>query len=290
MPVKRSKRQKAGHTRKRRPASDASTKRLAYLLAAIVAGIVTYLIASAKLANNSKPHISGNLEEVITNPDLPEQMLHYEGMTISFNPSTHQPNWVSWELLASEVNGETTRESSFTTDPNVKGCATTDDYRRSGYDRGHMAPAGDMKWSDKAMQQSFLLTNVCPQAGELNRGSWKKLEEKCRQRAIADSAIVIVCGPIFLPGEGTEQIGETGVAVPRRFFKVILSPYTNPPTSIGFIMPNGPVPGGMQNHAVSVDSVESLTGHDFFSALPDDIETATESKCDFNRWSRILRK
>ncbi len=153
-----------------------------------------------------------------------------------------------------------------------------------------MAPAGDMKWSPETMRESFLLTNICPQAGELNRGAWKKLEEKCRQRAIADSAVVIVCGPVFIPGEGIERIGTTGVAVPRKFFKVILSPYTDPPSAIGFIMPNSYVKGGMQTHAVSVDSVEALTGHDFFTALPDDVETTVEAQCDFNRWSRMPRR
>lgn len=79
------------------------------------------------------------------------------------------------------------------------------------------------------------------------------------------------------------------MAVPRQFFKVILSPYADPPTAIGFIMPNGPVPGGMQTHAVSVDSVEAVTGHDFFSALPDQLEQQLEKQCNFPAWSRIRR-
>ena len=80
-------------------------------------------------------------------------------------------------------------------------------------------------------------------------------------------------------------IGSNGVAVPQGFFKVVLSPYTTPPRAIGFLMPNGPVPGGMQKCAVSVDSVESVTGFDFFAALPDNIANEIESQCDFLRWS-----
>ena len=259
-------------------------------MALVVVAAIIYLVASARNHQHQTLATEGSLEHVVTNPLLEEEIIPYKGMTISFNSSTHQPNWVAWELLASETDGENNRESAFQTDYDVDGCATTDDYRGSGYDRGHMAPAGDMKWSPETMRESFLLTNVCPQAGELNRGAWKKLEEKCRQRAVADSALVIVCGPIFIPGEGVETIGRTGVAVPRRFFKVVLSPYTDPPMAIGFIMPNGYVKGGMQTHAVSVDSVEAITGHDFFSALPDDIEATIESQCDFNRWSRIRRR
>lgn len=290
MPKKQTQRRKAGRSTRRRPASDASTKRAGYMLALAVVAAIIYLVASARNHTPREIITEGSLEHVVTNPMLEEETIRYKGMTVSFNRSTHQPNWVAWELLASETDGESNRESSFQTDPAVEGCATTDDYRNSGYDRGHMAPAGDMKWSAETMRESFLLTNICPQAGELNRGAWKKLEEKCRQRAVADSALIIVCGPIFTPGESIERIGATGVAVPRRFFKVILSPHTDPPIAIGFIMPNGYVKGGMQTHAVSVDSVEALTGHDFFSALPDDIETQVESQCDFNRWSRIRRK
>ena len=290
MPYRKPKSRKAGRSPRRRPASDASTKRLAWILATLMAAVVTYLVASAKKAPENVQNFNGNLCAVETCPGLPETILDYRGMTVSFNPETHQPNWVSWELLESEASGQVARASQFAPDPDVEGCPSLNDYRRSGYDRGHMAPAGDMKWDEEAMQQSFLLTNVCPQAGDLNRGAWQNLEEKCRQRARADSAVVIVCGPVFLPGEAVERIGTSGVAVPRRFFKVILSPYTDPPVAIGFIMPNGYVKGGMQTCAVSVDSVESLTGHNFFSALPDDIEKRVESECDFNRWSRISRK
>ena len=232
----------------------------------------------------------GNLMAVVTNPSVPSQFKSYTGMDLSFNSRCHIPNWVSWELTADETTGDVDRTNKFYNDPEIEGCPDSWDYSNSGYDRGHMAPAGDMKWSAEAMRQSFLLTNVCPQKGDLNRGAWQKLEEKCRQKALTDSAVIIVCGPVFLPGEGIERIGATGVAVPRRFFKVILSPYIDHPTAIGFIMPNGPVAGGMMTHAVSVDSVEALTGHDFFAELPDEIETIVESQCDFNRWSRIRRR
>lgn len=280
--------------KRNRSRADAANRRLGMIAGVIIVILVAWFISTARSYSESKDKplnlpVGSSLEEVVTNSQMQEWLIRYQGFTVSFNPETHQPNWVSWELLASETDGETAREKSsgFAADPNAPGCARPTDYTRSGYDRGHMAPAGDMKWSASTMNQSFLMTNICPQAGELNRGSWKKLEEKCRQKAIADSAVIIVCGPIFDAGKPYRRIGETGVAVPDKFFKVILSPYTTPPTAIGFIMPNGTVPGGMQPHAVSVDSVENLTGHDFFSALPDEIESKVEAQCDFNRWSRI---
>jgi endonuclease G len=229
------------------------------------------------------------LLRVTTNQSLDETMLtDYKAMTISFNPKYHIPNWVSWELLGSETEG-TLGRGNFAADPNVESCPTLDDYRGSGYDRGHMAPSADMKWDETAMEQCFYLTNMCPQLHSLNNGTWKNLEEKCRTWAKADSAIIIISGPV-LTQKPKEYIGKNRVAVPQSFFKVILAPYANPPRGIGFIMPNGDVKGGLQACAVSIDSVESVTGHDFFSALPDSIEQQVEQECRFHYWSTIRAK
>lgn len=227
----------------------------------------------------------GNLLEVKTNPALlSDRPVSYEGMEISFNPRMHEPNWVAWELTDEETRGTVGRENSFYCDEKVEGCAEHYDYNYSGYDRGHMAPAGDMKWSEKAMHNSFSMANVCPQSKALNTGAWKRLEEKCRTWARANGSIYIICGPI-LTDKPVDYIGDTRVAVPQRFFKVILSPNEKPMRGIGFIMPNDRVPGGMQAAAVSIDSVERATGHDFFSSLPDEIENEVESQCDFHYWS-----
>ena len=116
---------------------------------------------------------------VVTNPNLRGVDVEYAGMIMSFNPSMHVPNWVSWELTESETTYHAKRFNKFMADESVEGCAETWDYNYSGYDRGHMAPAGDMKWSDEAMRQTFYLTNICPQMKSLNTGAWKRLEEKC---------------------------------------------------------------------------------------------------------------
>lgn len=281
------------HTRRRKRRAGSSVKITGRLLLLAVLGTVVWWVACAK--HNDSPRdvtdaLEGSLEEVRIPAGVPEKLLRYTGMTVSFNNETHQPNYVVWELLGSEAAGTEPRTNDFFADTSVKGSAYPEDYKYTGYDRGHMAPAGDMKWDEKAMHESFLMTNMCPQAPELNRGAWKKLEEKCRAKAMADSAVIIVCGPIFDTPEPSMRIGNTGVAVPDRFFKVVLSPYTDPPQAIGFIMPNGPVPGGMQPHAVTIDSVESVTGFDFFSALPDDLEERLESSCNFNRWSHTSRR
>lgn len=230
--------------------------------------------------------LDGNFEYVKTASGIDETLVTYTGMSISFNPGLHIPNWASWELTRDEAAGTEPRANNFARDYDVDGCADPSDYRGSGYDRGHMVPAADMKWSRQAMTESFYMTNICPQAKALNTGAWKKLEEKCRQWALRDSAIVIVCGPV-LTDQIDKFIGENRIAVPKRFFKVILAPYATPPRGIGFIMPNSRVEGGMQCAAVSIDQVESVTRHDFFSELPDSIEDMVESECRFNYWSTL---
>ena len=239
------------------------------------------------IGNNSQSY--GDLMVVKTNPSLKSIEKKYTGMDVSFNPQYHIPNWVSWELTSDETDGEVARTNKFSADSDVEGCAETWDYSYSGYDRGHMAPAGDMKWSRKAMEETFYMTNICPQSKVLNTGSWKRLEEKCRQWAQADSAVYIVCGPV-IAGRPIEYIGDSRVYVPKKFFKVIISPYARPARGKGFIMPNGKSKGGMQACAVTIDSVEALTGHDFFSSLPDGIERDVESQCDFHYWSTLRPK
>lgn len=262
----------------------------------IIAAIFLIILGAWKLCGRtpSSSHKApvttiDSLTHVITEPSLNQQIVDYPGMTVSFNSRMHIPNWVAWELTADEADGVEPRTNSFYNDPDVEGCPETYDYSYSGYDRGHMAPAGDMKWSKEAMQSSFSLANICPQVKSLNTGAWKRLEEKCRTWAKADSAIIIICGPI-LNDNIREFIGDSRVAVPKRFFKVILSPFAKPMRGIGFIMPNDKVPGGMQATAVTIDEVERITGHDFFSSLPDDIENDVESQCDFHFWSTIKPK
>lgn len=259
--------------------------------------ICAVIIGAWLLANSTNPasdHAApaattgsyGNLLDVRTSDACKSEFKkQYPGMDISYNSEWHQPNWVAWELTRQETTGPVGRENKFYCDDSVPGCADHYDYSYSGYDRGHMAPAGDMKWSKEAMHGSFSMANICPQAKALNTGAWKTLEEKCRTWAAADSAIIIICGPV-MTDQPYDHIGDSRVAVPRRFFKVILSPHVTPMRGIGFIMPNDKVPGGIQAAATTIDEVERITGHDFFASLPDDIETEVESQCDFPYWSK----
>ena len=212
-----------------------------------------------------------------------EQIIRHTGYTVSYNKELKLPNWVSYELTREETKGKEKRNNRFIADPLVKGIiATNADYARSGYDKGHMAPAADMKWSPQAMKESFYFSNMCPQHPQLNRRGWKNLEEKIRDWAIADSAIIIICGPIITKQPKT--IGKNKVAVPQQYFKVILSPFVRPMRAIGFLFNNRQALEPLSTYAVTVDSIERLTNMDFFASLPDEIENKIEAEENYFQW------
>ena len=170
------------------------------------------------------------------------------------------------------------RTDKFLPDPDVRGAkAYSNDYTKSGYDRGHMAPAADMKWSKQAMAESFYMSNICPQNPNLNRGDWNDLEEKSRQWAKKYGAVYIACGPVYDHGK-PKRIGNNKVAVPDAFYKVILINDSKTPQAIGFLFPNKAGHKPLKKYIVTVDSVEKRTGIDFFPALPDEVENRIEAE------------
>lgn len=225
-----------------------------------------------------------SLEKVSYSAELPSIEKQYEGFFVNFNPENKTPNYVVWTLYGDETTGASSRSNKFWTDDDVDGCPSTKDYTKSGFDRGHMCPAGEQKWSDSAMHDSFVMTNICPQKHELNSGAWKTLEEKERLWACRDGVVVIVAGPIY-DSDSYETIGDNCVKVPSAFFKVILAPFAEPLRAIGFVYPNMRCPGNMSNYATTVDDVERITGLDFFSELPDEIEDEVESSMSFKEWN-----
>lgn len=232
----------------------------------------------------SRPIPSGkDLEIPVSLVPRQEQIIHHKGYTVSYNKDLKIPNWVSYELTRQETKGKEKRSDNFIADPLVKGAiATNADYARSGYDKGHMAPAADMKWSPEVMKESFYFSNMCPQHPQLNRRGWKNLEEKIRDWAIADSAIIIICGPII--NQSSRTIGKNKVAVPERFFKVVLSPFVKPVRGIGFLFNNRQAVEPLSTYAVTIDSIEKLTNMNFFSPLPDEIENEVEANADYYQW------
>ena len=214
------------------------------------------------------------------------KVAHHIGYTVSYNTNWRLPNWVAYELTAAELVGDLPRESRFTDDPAIVGEATTEDYVKSGYDRGHMAPAADMKWSEGAMHESFYMTNICPQIHGLNAGDWKDLEEHVRTMATKHDHIYVCCGPIVSSTQYTiGRYSDARVVIPDAFFKVLLRKKASGDwTAIGFEMYNVAGNYPLAAYALSIDSLESLTGLDFFYNLPDSIETVVERSYSLTDW------
>ena len=215
-----------------------------------------------------------------------EQIIRHEGYTVSYNSDYRIANWVAYELTSKEAKSKkATRSNKFVPDPLVKGAtALNEDYTRTGYDRGHLAPAGDMKWSMKAMRESFYLSNICPQDPDLNRGIWKELEEQIRLWASENGSLLVVTGPIIT--DDLRRLGKNQVGIPKRFFKVVCTQTAGRPEGVGFLFDNRDYGDtSLRSMMIPIDSVESVTGIDFFPSLPDSIERPMEASVNKSCWS-----
>ncbi len=283
----------------KRQESSSKTRWLSVFIGIALLGVAVWLIDNRCSGANSANRVSDEKAETKTArafaldvaiPDaLPSEIINYEGFTVNFNKENHTPNYCVWELTRDEADGRVSRKSNFMTDYDVEGCATTEDYVRSGYDRGHIVPAADQKWSDKAMEDCFYMTNICPQANKLNTGAWKTLEQWERKLAVNDSVLYIVAGPIYTPSD-LERIGKTGVRVPSMFFKVLVAPEADPPRGIAFVYPNRHSPGNMRDYSCTIDKLEEMTGYDFFPDMSPELEKQIESVTSFREWEIALRK
>ena len=216
-----------------------------------------------------------------------EQVIEHMAYSVSYNDNWKLPNWVAYELTKIETMGEEERCNSFSPDPKVKGAAVVhDDYTRNPgkYDRGHMAPAADMKWSEQAMRESFYTSNICPQNANLNRGDWNDIEELVREYAQQYESVYVVCGPIV--ADKPEYMGNyQRIAIPNAFYKAILRKKGDSWTTIGFVCKNEAGSKPILYYIRTVDEIEEMAGVDLFYGLPDDIENKIEGEDNIVDWT-----
>lgn len=214
--------------------------------------------------------------------------IEHTGYCLSYDTINHTPFWVAWELTREESKGRLDRADQFLEDPSVpaRHAVRPGAYSGSGYSRGHMCPAGDQKWSQGAMDDSFYMTNMCPQTFELNKEWWDRLERAERSWAQKEGSVYIVCGPIYDAGKKIKNVTKKKffVGIPHRFFKVILSTRSGHEKAIAFIYRNDASEQYMEDCVCSVDEVERITGFDFFSLLDDPLENRLEANSDLSDW------
>jgi len=217
-----------------------------------------------------------------------ETLVEHPGHILVYSERHEQPQWVAHIAVPDLITGNLARIDSFLPDPLVKtGTAVTADYWNSGYDRGHMVPSADMRWNQEALQATYYYSNVSPQKPELNRGAWAELEDWARRYVNhSKRRIFIVTGPVLRDGLPTMQKADrkNEVSIPEMHWKVIADLDGDQPKAIGFVMRNGPQEYPPISYAVTVDSVERLTGLDFFHALDDATEDRIEAMREPKDW------
>jgi endonuclease G len=231
---------------------------------------------------------ANNLLAVGTPKGMSNQVLNYKAIRVNYNPTYRIPNCVAYELtntmvaMADAPDAEKRKNYNFSRDNNVPGCPDWGDYRGSGYTRGHMAPAMDMRWDKQVMKECFYMTNMCPQEAKLNNEGWRKLEESVHRWARRDGRIIVFTGPIM--GSKPATIGKStkGIAVPSAFYKVLYAPQQG--RAIAFIYNNQPCSGSIDRYAVSIEEVQRRTGLQFLTTLPSATRNSLLKQCKINDW------
>lgn len=259
---------------------------LARVLLPVVAGLV--VAVGANCAKSSKPSTDA-ASIAFPAPIKGEMIITHAGHTLSYNRTHNTPNWVAWKLTKQMTYGRLPRSDKFWADPAVPKPYRVDWFEyfseHGHWDRGHMCPAGDMKWDEKAMHDCFYMTNMCPQNRKLNDGSWKYLEESCRRWARTEGTIYIICGPVYDKGKKHLVIGsDHKIDVPEGFFKAVLSMREGHEKATGFYYTNTPQQQSMPKAAMTIDELEKKIGMDLFPALPDDLERRIEARNSYKDW------
>ena len=237
---------------------------------------------------NRRKHI--NIEKIgydnllLGIPNSADTILEREGYALGYSEKHEQAIWVIYHLTKNEVlDNKVNRTNDYREDPDIpSGSALPDDYLNSGYDKGHLAPAADMKWSQKAMSDSFFMSNISPQNHDFNNGIWLSLEEWVRRVAIKEEDIYVVTGPIF-PSDNKETIGSRNITIPTDFYKVVFD-MTPPRKMIGFIIPNKPTENNLISFVIPVSKIEEKTGLDFFDKLNVDEVKELKMRIEINQW------
>lgn len=217
-----------------------------------------------------------------------DEVVVHAGHMLVYSEKHEQPKWTAHIAAPDLIKGNLARIDSFLPDPLVKtGTAVTADYWNSGYDRGHLVPSADMRWNLEALQGTYLYSNISPQKPELNRETWADLEDWGRRYVnFSKRRVFVITGPVLRDGLPTMQKADrkNEVSIPEYFWKVIADLDGDKPQAIAFVMSNGKQDGPPISFAVTVDSVETLTGLDFFPALDDAVENRIEAMRELKDW------
>lgn len=216
-------------------------------------------------------------------PVSTNQIIHHKTYSLSYNEQHEQAEWTIHILKSSDIKSVNYKRPYFEIDEMVStGAASWRNYKNSGYDRGHLVPAGDRRASIEDYNETFLTSNISPQRHDFNAGIWNRLEQKVRYFAQRENGIYVITGSV-LKGN-LKSIGTENVSVPKQFYKIIYKKSKGKNSMLAFLLPHKETGRSIYDFVVPVDSIEQLTRTDFFAQLPDEIEKELESSVSRKGW------
>jgi endonuclease G len=212
-------------------------------------------------------------------------IVHHAYYSLSYSETHEQAEWVAYELQKQHLKKNDFKRPYFVEDRSVKTkSANYRNYKNSGYDRGHLVPAADRKFSYDAFHETFLTSNISPQNHEFNAGIWNSLEQKVRFWAEKHDGVYVITGGVLK--NGLKGIGEERVSVPQEFYKIVVDVSEGEYKAIAFIIPNRATDKSFYEYTVTIDVIEKRTGIDFFSNLSEDIENELEASNNLRYWGK----
>lgn len=242
-------------------------------------------VVRKKIEQFKLDQIITDLQEVGYPTGIDVEIVEHRALVLGYDEPFEQAAWVSHIILPDVETGNVSRTNDFREDSLVStGTSTKADYWYSGYDRGHLAPSADFRWSATALSESYFYSNMAPQLPELNREKWAELENLIRDYVVKHhEQVYVVTGGVLKEGLPTmKNEGRVNeVSIPEYFYKVILDNAGDDSRGIAFLMPNGKCNETILMYAVSIDSIEHLTGLNFFPNI--EVEEL-EAKLDVDPW------
>jgi len=227
--------------------------------------------------------LSTDLSRYIPEQIQGDQLVNKRYFLISYSNIHEQPEWAFYKLNKQMISGKTKRMHYFRKDTQViDETPSMTDYKNSGFDRGHLVPAADMKLNRDSMRSTFVMSNVVPQRPGFNRKTWKILETKVRDFVKKKESIFVITGPV-LEG-GLKKFSEQKISVPDRFYKILFRIVATRVEAISFLVPHNASSTDLREFVTSIDEIESVTGNDFLKGLPDHIEEELESEYVTGSW------
>jgi endonuclease G len=229
----------------------------------------------------------------IPKSDFKDEIITHSAMMIGYAEEFEQARWVIHAITPDIAQTSFGRSNDFREDQKVStGSAKEEDYflvdtlengelkyDGFGYDRGHLAPSADFRWSEKALSESFLYSNMSPQKADFNREIWAHLEDAFREYVITNNtSLYVVTLPILSSDLPKIEKGINKVAIPKQYAKIAIDLENN--RGIAFLLPNASPEALLATFTTSIDEIEKLTQLDFFSNLDDDLENKLEAMTD----------